>query len=482
MKKLFICCIIIFSIFNTSTFYSINSTKGSVFLVTFGKECSTHWGDDDFNQIFFISVPEGSKDFYIWLFDPDCGGKIDEINKKWNTQTLFELFGGKGAYTHADAKSPNPTSGLNSGQSLKKEIYAKSSKTDNKWVKWGPFKSYQGEKVGKNRIFKLVVKGISGDDGNLFQFDVSSSKSVRSKIENSRMFTYEVCFRYPHEAKTRLSINFVPDKPFKGISFYNFDGDSAGGVKLNTPVRRNLPLNISKNDVWTSKTYTSEPGEDSGIWSVNMDKPIAGNNDAVVYAKTLSEKPVSINLPLSYVIAKSSIVYYESTKKNQKKDKSSKCYTFDGLNTFKQYIGRGLKYRWDFGDGKSAHGEMVDYCYKKPDTYNVKLTVYDNKKTVAAFADATISWSLPSPPVKMEVPYKVQVFVGFKNKKVTFDVSRSYHPFHEGIIFHWDFGDGETAEGLKVQHQYKKPGIYTVTLTIKESAEYKFNIKMETKG
>ena len=42
------------------------------FLVTFGKEGKTSWGDDDFYQVFFFSIlKETTKPLYIRVFDPD---------------------------------------------------------------------------------------------------------------------------------------------------------------------------------------------------------------------------------------------------------------------------------------------------------------------------------------------------------------------------------------------------------------------------
>ena len=44
------------------------------FLVTFGGDADTDWGDDDFCQIFFFLVPESLDDpFYIRVFDPEIG-------------------------------------------------------------------------------------------------------------------------------------------------------------------------------------------------------------------------------------------------------------------------------------------------------------------------------------------------------------------------------------------------------------------------
>ena len=50
------------------------------FLVTFGKEGETSWGDDDFYQVFFFAIPQDyNQQFYIRVFDPDTGGEHDEI-------------------------------------------------------------------------------------------------------------------------------------------------------------------------------------------------------------------------------------------------------------------------------------------------------------------------------------------------------------------------------------------------------------------
>ena len=47
------------------------------YLITFGNSGSTSWGDDDFSQTFFLSVPPSQKEpFYVRVFDPDVGGEL----------------------------------------------------------------------------------------------------------------------------------------------------------------------------------------------------------------------------------------------------------------------------------------------------------------------------------------------------------------------------------------------------------------------
>lgn len=49
---------------------------------------------------------------------------------------------------------------------------------------------------------------------------------------------------------------------------------------------------------------------------------------------------------------------------------------------------------------------------------------------------------------------------------VEFDASRSYDPDGLIVSYVWDFGDGSTAEGLRVKHTYTQNGIYLATLTV----------------
>lgn len=51
----------------------------------------------------------------------------------------------------------------------------------------------------------------------------------------------------------------------------------------------------------------------------------------------------------------------------------------------------------------------------------------------------------------------------------TFDASDSFST--RGIVkYEWDFGDGTTSEGIKVEHQYQTPGRYIVILTVTDGA------------
>lgn len=53
---------------------------------------------------------------------------------------------------------------------------------------------------------------------------------------------------------------------------------------------------------------------------------------------------------------------------------------------------------------------------------------------------------------------------------VSFDGSDSSSPNGAIVKYAWDLGDGETASGVTVSHTYAEKGVYTVTLTVTDSA------------
>lgn len=65
--------------------------------------------------------------------------------------------------------------------------------------------------------------------------------------------------------------------------------------------------------------------------------------------------------------------------------------------------------------------------------------------------------------------FDVQPVVIYAGTSVTFDGSASYSQAAV-ISYHWRFGDGEEADGQKVDHSYAEAGTYTVTLKVRDSA------------
>jgi PKD repeat protein len=124
-------------------------------------------------------------------------------------------------------------------------------------------------------------------------------------------------------------------------------------------------------------------------------------------------------------------------------------------------------YRWELGDGETKTGVSVEHSYSEAGVYTVTLTVGDEAGNINT-ATVTITVAKPEddiPPIA-DAGSDAEVTLG---EPVVFDASGSSD--NVGIEkIDWDFGDGITASGSKVQHEYKSTGKFTVTLTVSDAA------------
>ena len=142
------------------------------------------------------------------------------------------------------------------------------------------------------------------------------------------------------------------------------------------------------------------------------------------------------------------------------------CITLDAKESIQEER-TDLIYNWQFGDGQSGQGEVIEHCYDSVGTYQVTLSIVD-PSVVALFAD---EWNFE---VTIEDDYNLS-FQQVQNKnEVLFQSKLSSNEVPDEITYCWDFGDGNFAVGQTVTHQYKEDGNYQVRLMaeIKNSDEY----------
>jgi len=61
-----------------------------------------------------------------------------------------------------------------------------------------------------------------------------------------------------------------------------------------------------------------------------------------------------------------------------------------------------------------------------------------------------------------------QDVVALTNTEIVFDGSNSADPENDSLTYFWNFGDGQTADQIKVSHIYQYPGTYIITLTVND--------------
>jgi|GEM_PF-583899 len=116
-------------------------------------------------------------------------------------------------------------------------------------------------------------------------------------------------------------------------------------------------------------------------------------------------------------------------------------------------------FRWTFGDGKSANLASASHAYTTAGTYNVALTVADNRRATDKWI-GSITVTLPNAaPVATMTATCVDLLCSFDGTLSTDS---------DGTIdsWSWDFGDGIISSGVLAEHLYDQPGVYAASLIV----------------
>ncbi len=141
---------------------------------------------------------------------------------------------------------------------------------------------------------------------------------------------------------------------------------------------------------------------------------------------------------------------------------SGQCLTgnnFSFTSTSAMAGGTIVSQQWDFGDGNTGSGINVNHSYTTAGSFSVKLVVTSDRgckdsmtKTVNVYPQPLAAYNQPA----------AQCFTGnnfsfTSNSTVTGGLITSHN---------WNFGDGNTGNGMNVTHRYAVAGTYTVKLVV----------------
>lgn len=262
------------------------SEENIPFLITFGAQSETAWGDDDFSQSFFFIIPESwKKPFFIRVYDPETGGAHDEIRGTPDTKTTFTVYGGAGTISDPDASNAQPVGNYNSGTVLGSRTFDDNIKFDSKWFSFGPFNPVEGEYMPeyKGYVFKIIAQGISGNDGNLYRYFLSSVSSDNKIVEGANAFTYEYSFRMWDEGGSVSHIYpFVSNKVIS-IKIHTFDFDNDGQVRIVSQAKKSEKVTISGDNLWASSIHPITEKEKNSSLDIQLIKLKRSVNNNVVF-------------------------------------------------------------------------------------------------------------------------------------------------------------------------------------------------------
>ena len=258
-------------------------------LVTFGKDADTAWGDDDFIQIIFFSIPETFQDpIFIRVYDPDTGGAFDEQQGAWNTRTNFSVFGGDGACSNTDAQRIERDGNYRSGTMLASRSFGNDARYDESWYTFGPFNPTEGELLPEfgGCIFKLVVEGLEGDDGNLYRLFLSTDQQQNRPVEGAFAFYFKYKFRMHDNVAEVSHIYPYIDERVVAIQQSNFDWDNDGIIRIISPSKNGERMAVSGDDHWSTSRHEITADDINSSLDIQMIKNRNNrvrNNNVVIY-------------------------------------------------------------------------------------------------------------------------------------------------------------------------------------------------------
>ena len=258
------------------------------FLMTFGNEAEISWGDDDFSQAFFFLIPADFKrQVFIRVFDPDVGGKHDEIAGAWNSQAQYEVYGGEGCHSEDDARETSPIGNYKSGTLLGMKVFGESPRYDDDWYTFGPFNPEEGEYSDQfeGYLFKVICEGVAGDDGNMYRYYMSTSGTENKPIEGANAFAYEYSFRMHNDVNEVSHIYPYITEGTITVRISNFDWDNDGHILVVSQERQGQRIAVSGEENWAKDEIKVLDGEEKTSYDFQFPKRkdfLVKNNNVVV--------------------------------------------------------------------------------------------------------------------------------------------------------------------------------------------------------
>ena len=295
------------------------------YLMTFGKEGATSWGDDDFSQTFFFKIPFTYTDpFYIRVYDPDVGGDVDEINGFWNTRMSYTVYGGDECCSTDEAKGIQPTGSYRSGIMMDEKSFGNDNRYDDDWYTFGPFNPSEGELIEEfgGYIFKIIAEGLSGDDGNLYQYYLSKDADENIPIEDGNAFTYEYTFRMWNNTEDVSHIYPYIDTGCVFIRTTNWDWDDDGHILVVSLVRNGQEQRISGDDYEATDVIRLDAAEinTSLDFQFHKNKPdlVRNNNVVISVENQYGEAMPFFTIPIGGVPVYNADISHRNIQKNKK--------------------------------------------------------------------------------------------------------------------------------------------------------------------
>lgn len=139
------------------------------------------------------------------------------------------------------------------------------------------------------------------------------------------------------------------------------------------------------------------------------------------------------------------------------------CVDFDASRSVDPAVGP-LVYRWQMGDSTTLTGLTVSHCYKRRARYQVVLDVLVPATGEVRPAEKTFEVDLLTQPV---IYFRLPTATVRVGQPTAFDALDSGLPTCQNVAYIWDFRDGATQQGRRIEHTFRRAGRYQVRLSLR---------------
>jgi outer membrane protein OmpA-like peptidoglycan-associated protein len=354
--------------------------------------------------------------------------------------------------------------------------------------------SSRGDTIYYSR--NLEVKGklgeLSGGRNKLGIFSAVKSGNKWTKIREQRINNEWYNVSTPWLSPDGKRLFFASDKPggFGGSDLYycQWKGDYWDdpvnlGPIINTKGNEAYPfINTAGELFFSSDGHPGFGGKDiffsrfaDTAWlpPVCLDPPINSQHDdfGIITDTLMNEGYFSSNRDKSIDIYHFKTNYPQIFYSNIQRE-NQYCFMFNDSGLI-DVDTTNLQLEWYFGDGKSAYGAIVKYCFPGPGNYNVRLNIVERSTGKLFFIKLSYNLELRD----FEQPYINSPDVAVKGDVIEFDGLKSNLPGYKILNYSWDFGDGDRSSALNIRHSFKEKGEYIVSLELTIRSDSTGNIR-----
>ncbi|MDA3905174.1 MAG: PKD domain-containing protein [Bacteroidales bacterium] len=127
---------------------------------------------------------------------------------------------------------------------------------------------------------------------------------------------------------------------------------------------------------------------------------------------------------------------------------------------------------WHFANGDIGKGRYVEKAFNKSGNNKVEIILQNPLDNSIVLLKKEIEIYVNQSPVA-KISDIGDTFIGGANDNVLFDATESYDPDSNSLTYHWNMGDGNKYDGVKIFHSYLNAGNYKITLTVSDNKDCK---------